>query len=164
MCSGSRISDERGAAVTPERATQRKAWTYALIGAGIACLIAAYQFAFTTPKEGAPSLTVGLLFTAIAVVSFIAAAILAAKVRASGTAPATTDLSAPGGSAVKILLVVGFGALAGTWLVRFITPEDELLGITLSGMLLVIAAVCLINAGRLAKMMRKTRASGSTKQ
>jgi len=44
--------------MTPEQATRRKSWMYALIGGGIACLVAAYQYAFTTPAEGAPSLTV----------------------------------------------------------------------------------------------------------
>ncbi len=70
--------------MTPEQVARLKAWTYASIGGGIACLVAAYQFAFTTPKEDAPSLAVGLVFSAIAVALFIAAAgRLARKMRAS---------------------------------------------------------------------------------
>jgi len=149
--------------MTPEQVTQRKGWIYAMGGGGIASLIAAYQFAFTTPKEGAPSLTVGLIFTVIAVMLFAGAAVLSAQVRASGTAPATTDLNAPGGNKVKILLLAGFGAMAATWLVRFVTPEGDVIGVTLSGILLVVAAVCLISAGRIAKKMRNAQA-GAAKQ
>jgi len=81
----------------PQQVTQRKSWMYALIGGGIACLVAAYQYAFITPAEGAPSLAVGLIFTAIAPVLFVfvAAAVIASKVRESGTLAAVTDLNAP---------------------------------------------------------------------
>lgn len=150
--------------MTPEQVTQRKSWIYAMIGGGIACLVAAYQFAFTTPKEGAPSLTAGLIFTSIAAMLFVGAAVLSYKVRASGTLPATTNLNAPGGKTVKILLLVGFAAMAATWLVRFVAPEDEALGLTLSVILLVIAAVCLIGAGRIAKRMRGAQTMGGARK
>ena len=55
---------------------------------------------------------------------------------------------------MKILLVIGFAAMAGTWLVGYVTPEKEPLGMTPSVVLLVIAAVCLVSAGRIAKRMR----------
>jgi hypothetical protein len=149
--------------MTPEQAARLKAWSYASIGGGIACLVAAYQFAFTTPKEGAPSVTVGVIFTAIAAALFIAAAVLAIKMRKSGTPPATTDLNAPGGKTVKVLLAIGLAAMAATWLVRYVTPEDELLGASLSMVLLVIAVVCLISAGRIAKRMRDAAAGAAKK-
>ena len=150
--------------MTPEQAARMKAWTYASIGGGIACLVAAYQFAFTMPKEGVPSPAMGVVFTAIAVALFIAAAVLAAKTRKSGTPPAATDLNAPGGSKIKILLAVGFAAMAGTWLVRYAVPANEVLEAALSMILLVIAVVCLVGAGRIAKRVRDTAASGAAKK
>lgn len=148
--------------LTPEQVTRMRAWTYASVGGGIACLVAAYQFAFTTPKEGAPSPEMGIVFTAIAVALFIGAAVLAYKTQKSGTPAATTDLNAPGGRSVKILLATGFAAMAGTWLVRYVTPENELLETLLSVILLVIAVGCLISAGRIAKRMRE--AAGAAKK
>ena len=65
-----------------------------------------------------------------------------------------TDLSAPGGTTVKILLVVGIAALIGTWLVDYVVPANSVLGATLSGVLLLVAAGCLVSAGRIAKKMR----------
>ena len=73
-----------------------------------------------------------------------------------------TDLNAPGGRSVKILLATGFAAMAGTWLVRYVTPENELLETLLSVILLVIAVGCLISAGRIAKRMRE--AAGAAKK
>jgi len=150
--------------MTPEQVARMKAWTYASIGGGIACLVAAYQFAFTTPKEGAPSLTVGIIFSAIALALFIAGAILAYKTQKSATPAATTDLNAPGGKSVKILLVIGFAAMAATWLVRYTAPADEVLEASLSVILLVIAVVCFVGAGRIAKRMRDAAALGTAKK
>jgi len=55
---------------------------------------------------------------------------------------------------VKILLVIGFAAMTGTWLVGYVTPEKKPLGMTLSVVLLVIAAFCLVGAGRIAMRIR----------
>ena len=80
------------------------------------------------------------------------------------TPAATTDLSAPGGKTVKVLMVIGFAAMAGTWLVGYVTPEKEPLGLTLSVILLVIGAVCLIGAGRIARKIRNASATGAAKK
>ncbi len=137
---------------------------YALIGAGIAVLIAAYQYAAPAPGSEPPPDFAPYLFAAIGIVCFVAAAVLWSKLKKDPTPAATTDLSAPGGKAVKILLVIGFAAMAGTWLVGFVTPEKEPLGLSLSVILLVIGAGCLVSAGRISKRMRGASATQAAKE
>lgn len=145
--------------MTPEQVTRLKSWTYALIGGGIACLVAAYQFAFTTPKEGAPSLTVGAIFAAIGLALFIAAAIIAYKARKDGTPAATTDLSGAQGKTVIRLSVVGMIAMVASYLVGYITPTDQPLGLSLEVGLVIVMAICLVTAGQIARKIRATAAA-----
>ena len=157
-----RISD--GGDMTPEQVTQRKSWVYALIGAGIAVLVVAYQYAISTSSEGITPPIVPIGFAGLGVVFFIVAGFLALKLNKDPTPAATTDFSAPGGKTVKVLMVIGFAAMAGTWLVGYVTPEKEPLGLTLSVILLVIGAVCLISAGRIARRIRNASATGAAKK
>lgn len=140
--------------MTPEQVTRMKSWTYALIGGGIACLVAAYQFAFTTPKEGAPSPEAGIFFTGIALAFFIAAAVIAFKLRRDGTPAATTDLSGPQGKTVIGLVAVGLIAMVDSYFVDYITPTDQPLGLSLEVGLVVVMGICLIMAGRIARKIR----------
>ena len=144
--------------MTPEQVTKRTSWVYALVGAGIACFFMAYQY--TIPPTGrAP-----YLFGGIGLVCLIAAGTLFLKLKKEPTPAATTDLSAPGGKTVKILMVTGFAAIACTWLVGYVTPEKEPLGLALSVTLLVTGAGCLISAGRIARKMRNASATGAAKK
>jgi hypothetical protein len=150
--------------MTPEQVTRRKSWMYASISGAIAMLVVAYQYATETPREGVTSPYVPIGFAVLGLVFFIGAAIVARQVKKDGTPAATTDLGAPGGTAVKILLAVGIAAMAGTWLVGYVTPEKEPLGLTLSTVSLLIALVCLIAAGRIAKRIRDAAATQITKE
>ncbi|HEY1474844.1 MAG TPA: hypothetical protein VGF53_12260 [Pseudolabrys sp.] len=151
--------------MTPEQVNKRKSFSYAMIGAGIACLAAAYQVAFTTPKEGAPSLATGIAFTAVALALFAVAAILAYQVRKSGTPPAATDLSGPQGNAVIRLVVAGVIAMVGSYFVDYITPTDQPLGLALEVGLVIVMGVCFIAAGRMARKIRAAAAAqGVSKQ
>jgi uncharacterized membrane protein HdeD (DUF308 family) len=151
--------------MTPEQVNKRKSFSYAMIGAGIACLVAAYQFAFTTPKEGALSLAAGIAFTAVALALFVAAAVLAYQVRTSGTTPATTDLSGPQGKTVTRLVVAGVIAMVASYFVDYLTPTDQPLGLSLEVGLVIVMAVCFIAAGRIARKIRAAAAAqGVSKQ
>ena len=151
--------------MTPEQVTKRTGWVYALAGAGIACFFMAYQY--TIPPTGRaepPPEFAPYLFGGIGLVCLIVAGILFLKLRKEPTPAATTDLSAPGGKTVKVLMVIGFAAMAGTWLVGYVTPDKEPLGLALSVTLLVIGAACLINAARIARKMRNASATGAAKK
>jgi peptidoglycan/LPS O-acetylase OafA/YrhL len=142
--------------MTPEQAARQKSWMLALIGGGLACLYTAYQYAkpWVPGTEPAPDYA-PYLFGGIAIACFVAAALLWSRLKKDPTSAAVTDLSAPGGKTVKILLVIGFAGMAGTWLIGYITPEGEPLGLSLSIASLLIAIVCFVSAGRLAKKMRR---------
>jgi len=151
--------------MTPEQVTKRTIWVYALTGAAMACFIMAYQYAIPpTGRAEPPPEFAPYLFGGIGLVCLIAAGILFLKLKKQPTPAATTDLSAPGGKTVKILMVIGFAAMAGTWLVGYVTPEQEPLGLALSVTLLVIGAACLINAARIARKMRNASATGAAKK
>jgi len=150
--------------MTPEQVTRRKSWVYALIGAGIAVLVVAYQYAISPPPEGITPPIVPIGFAGLGLVFFIVAGFMALKLSKDPTPAATTDLSAPGGKTVKVLMVIGFAAMAGTWLVGYVTPEKEPIGLTLSVILLVIGAVCLVSAGRIARRIRNASATGAAKK
>jgi peptidoglycan/LPS O-acetylase OafA/YrhL len=151
--------------MTPEQVTKRTGWVYALAGGGIACLVAAYQFAFTTPKEGAPSPEAGIFFMGLALALFIAAAVIASKLRRDGTPAATTDLSGPQGKTVVRLLVVGMIAMVASYFVGYITPTDQPLGLSLEVSLVIVMGVCLVTAGRIARKIRAaTAAQGVSKK
>jgi hypothetical protein len=151
--------------MTPEQVTKRTSWVYALTGAAIACFVMAYQYAIPpTGRAEPPPEFASYLFGGIGLVCLIAAGIFFFKLKKQPTPAATTDLSAPGGKTVKVLMVIGFAAMAGTWLVGYVTPEQEPLGLALSVILLVIGAACLISAGRIARRIRNASATGAAKK
>ncbi|HZL41526.1 MAG TPA: hypothetical protein VFC45_14750 [Pseudolabrys sp.] len=135
-----------------------------MIGAGIACLYMAYQYAQpTVGRVEPPPEWTSYLFGGLGLVCLLAGIVLALKLKKEPTPAATTDLKSPQGKVVVRLMVIGFIALVGSYLVRFITPEDGALGLTLSGVLLLIMAVCFVSAGRIARKMRATAATGAGK-
>jgi len=142
--------------MTPEQAARQKSWMLALIGGGLACLYTAYHYAkpWVPGTEPAPEYA-PYLFGGIAIACFVAAAILWSKLKKDPTPAAAIDLSAPGGKTVKILLAIGFAGIAGTWLIGYITPESEPLGLSLSVASLLVAIVCFVAAGRIAKKIRR---------
>ena len=64
--------------MTLEQITRMKDLAYG-IGGGIACLVIAYPYAFTTPKEGNPGPEVGLPFTAAGLALFVTAGVRCAN-------------------------------------------------------------------------------------
>ncbi|MGA2568447.1 MAG: hypothetical protein ABSF41_16655 [Pseudolabrys sp.] len=137
--------------MTLEQVTRRKGWVFALISAGIACLYMAYQYATPAPRSEPPPEWAPFLFAGIAVVCLIVSGLIALKLKEDGTPAAVTDLSGPQGKTVKVLLVIGLIALAGTYFVGYITPAEEPLGLALSVGLLVIVGACFVSAGRIAR-------------
>lgn len=149
--------------MTPEQATKSKARSYALVGAGIAALIMAYQYAIpaTGRAEPAPEFA-PYLFAGIGVVCFIAAGLMWRKVSKQNVpAAAPTDLSGPQGKVVIWLTVIGFIALAGSYFVGYLVPNDEILGLLLSVGLLVIMIVCFVIAARIARKIRNASTTGA---
>jgi len=75
------------------------------------------------------------------------------------TPPAKTDLSGPEGKKVIVLLVIGFGALACTWLTDYVIPAgNDIPDAAVSVVLLLIAIVCLFGAARIGKRIRQASA------
>ena len=66
--------------MTLEQITRMKDLAYG-IGGVIACLVIAYPYAFTTPKEGNPGPEVGLPLTAAGLALFVTAGVRSYKVR-----------------------------------------------------------------------------------
>ena len=63
-----------------------------------------------------------------------------------------------------VLLVIGFGALACTWLTGYIVPAgNDILDAAVSVVLLLIAIVCLFGAARIGKRIRQASATGAAK-
>ena len=151
--------------MTPEQATKRAAYMYATIGAGIACFYMAYQYAkpWVPGTEPAPEWA-PYLFGGIGIVCLIIAGILWSKVKKDPTPVAKTDLSGPEGKKVIVLMVIGFGALACTWLTGYIVPAgNDILDAAVSVVLLLIAVVCLFGAARIGKRIRQASATGAAK-
>ena len=67
--------------MTPEQVTKLKGWMLAMIGAGIACFIAAYQYAFPEPGKELPPDYAPYLFAGIGIVCLIVAGIMAIKLK-----------------------------------------------------------------------------------
>jgi hypothetical protein len=148
--------------MTPEQVTKLKSWAIALFSGGIACLYMAYQYTIQPVGIGEPPPAFApYLFGGIAIVSFIAAAILWRKSAKSGVAPATTDLSGPQGRIVVVLLVLGVIALAGSYLVDYVV-HNENLALVLSGGLLVVMAICFLTAGKIGRNIRRATATPGT--
>ena len=94
----------------------------------------------------------------------IIAGILWSKVKKDPTPVAKTDLSGPEGKKVIVLMVIGFGALACTWLTGYIVPAgNDILDAAVSVVLLLIAVVCLFGAARIGKRIRQASATGAAK-
>ena len=125
----------------------------------------AYQYAIPPtgraepPPEWAP-----YLFGGIGIVCLIVAGILWSKLKKDPTPAAKTDLSGPEGKKVIVLLVIGFGALACTWLTDYVIPAgNDILDAAVSVVLLLIAIVCLFGAARIGKRIRQASATGAAK-
>jgi hypothetical protein len=138
---------------------------YAMIGAGIACLYMAYQYAQPTvgraepPPEFAP-----YLFGGLGIVCLIVGIVLAFKLKKEPTPPATTDLKSPQGKVVIRLMVIGGVALVGLTFVNIMAPEGDLVWLSASVVLLLIMGGCFVSAGRIARKMRAAAAAGVAKE
>ena len=118
--------------MTLEQVTRMKGSAYGIAG-GIACLVIAYPYAFTTPKVGNPGPEVGFLFTAVGL-----ALVVTAGVRS---------------------YVAGLIALAASFLVDYIMSGEGLLALLLDAGLVLVAAICFIIAGRVARKLRAAAAA-----
>jgi peptidoglycan biosynthesis protein MviN/MurJ (putative lipid II flippase) len=152
--------------MTPEQVTKRTGYMYATIGAGIACLFMAYQYTIQpTGRAEPPPEFAPYLFGGIGIVCFIIAAILWSTLKKEPTPAAKTDLSGPEGKKVIALMVIGFGALACTWLTDYVIPKNNgILNAAVSAVLLVIAIVCLFGAARIGKRIRQASAIAAAKE
>ncbi|HEY1309966.1 MAG TPA: hypothetical protein VGF02_03375 [Pseudolabrys sp.] len=150
--------------MTPEQVTKRMGRMYALIGAGIACLIMAYQYAQPTvgiaepPPEWAP-----YMFGIIGIVCLIVGGGMALQLKKEPAPPATTDLKSPQGKVALLWLGIGVAALAGSYLVDFLV-QDENVRLLLSVGLLVVMIVCFFTAARIARKLRTETAAGAAKE
>lgn len=152
--------------MTPEQVTKRQGSMYAMIGAGIACFYMAYQYAkpWVPGTEPAPEWA-PYLFGGLGLVCLVAAGIFSSQLKNESTPAAKTDLSGPEGKKVIVLLVIGFGALASTWLTGYVVPKgNDLLDAGVSVVLLLIAIVCLFSAARVGKKIRQVSATGAAKE
>jgi hypothetical protein len=135
--------------MTLEQITRMKDLAYG-IGGGIACLVIAYPYAFTTPKEGNPGPEIGLPFTAAGLALFVTAGVRSYKVRKSGT----PDLRASIG-----LFVAGLIALAASYLVDHTMLGERLPALLLDVGLVLVAAISFIVAGWAAPQVARRRCS-----
>jgi drug/metabolite transporter (DMT)-like permease len=151
--------------MTPEQVTKRTAWAYALVGAGIACLFMAYQYAIPpTGRAEPPPEFASYLFGGIGIVCLVVGAILWSTLKKDPTPATKTDLSGPEGKKVIALMVIGFGALACTWLTGYVIPAgNDILDAAVSVVLLLVAIVCLFGAARIGKKIRQASATGAAK-
>jgi Na+/melibiose symporter-like transporter len=152
--------------MTPEQATKTKIRSYAMLGAGIAVFIVAFQYALpqTGRAEPVPAF-VPFMFAGIGVVLFIVAGLMwrkASKQDVPATAP--IDLSGPQGKLVIFWLAAGFIALVGSYFVDSLVPNDEILGMLLSIGLLVVMIICFVIAARIARNIRYASTTGAAQQ
>jgi peptidoglycan/LPS O-acetylase OafA/YrhL len=141
--------------MTPEQVTKRQAWAYALIGAGIACLFMAYQYAIPpTGRAEPPPEFAPYLFGGLGLACFIAGGILWSKLKKEPTPPAKTDLKSPQGKAVIRLMAIGGIALVALTIVNIMAPEGDPMWLAGSVVLLIIMSVCFVSAGRVARKIR----------
>lgn len=148
--------------MTPEQVTKRKARSYALIGAGIAAFVMAYQYAQPVVGRAEPPPAIApYLFGAVGVVCLVIGGIMAFKASKVATPAATTDFSSPQGKKVAVLMVIGFAALAGSYFVDYVVAKNETLSMLLSVGLLAVMIVCFLFAASLAKKMRNASTTGA---
>jgi hypothetical protein len=152
--------------LTPEQVTRLKGWMFALFAAGIACFIMAYQYTIQPEGIGEPPPSFApYLFGGIGIVCLIVGALIARKTAKSGVALATTDLKSPKGKTVVVLMAAGFITLACSYLFDFIVPNSGTPGLVVNGLLLLVMAVCLLTAGKIARdIRRETAATGVAKE
>ena len=152
--------------MTPEQVTRRRSWMFALIGAGIATFIVAYQYAkpWVPGTEPAPEWA-PYLFAGIGIACLIAAGILAMKLKSEPTPAAVTDLRGPQGKSVIRLMTIGGIALVGLTVTNIMAPEGDVAWLAASVVLLLIMAVCFVSAGCIARKIRRTAATtGASKE
>ena len=151
--------------MTPEQAAKTKIRSYAMIGAGIAVFIVAFQFAMPQTGRVEPVLVfVPFMFAGIGIVFFIIAGLMLRKVSKQNVPPvAPLDLSGPQGKLVIFWMVIGFIALVGSYYVDDLVPNDEILGMLLSVGLVVITIICFVIASRIARKIRSASTTGAGK-
>jgi uncharacterized membrane protein len=151
--------------MTPEQVTKRMGWMYAMIGGGIACLYMAYDYAkpWVPGTEPAPEWA-PYLFGILGIVLLIVGIVMWVQLKKQPTPPATTDLKGPQGKLVITLLVIGAIALAGTYLIDYVVPSNDGVGLALNIGLLLVMIVCFVSAGYIARKMRAAVAAGAAKK
>ena len=150
--------------MTPEQAAKAKARSYAMLGAGIAVFIVAYQYALpVTGRAEPPPAFAPYLFACLGIIFFIIAGLMWRKTsKRNVPALAPPDLSGSQGKIVIGLMALGVVALAGSNFVDDLVPNDEILGMLLSVGLLVVMIVCFLIAARIArKLPRKASPTGT---
>jgi Na+/melibiose symporter-like transporter len=152
--------------MTPEQAARKKAISYAMIGAGIAVFIVAFQYAMPQTGRAEPvPVFVPFMFAGIGIVFFTIAGLMWRKASKQNIAPvAPLDLSGPQGKMVILWMVLGFAALAGSYYVDDLVPNDEILGMLLSMGLVVITIICFVTASRIARKIRNASTTGAVKE
>jgi len=149
--------------MTPEQAAKTKARALAMLGCGIAVVIVAFQYALpVTGRAEPPPAFAPYLFAGIGIVFFIIAGLMWRKVsRQNVPALAPADLSGPQGKTAIGFMALGVVALAGSYFIDDLVPNDEILGMLLSVGLLVVMIVCFLIAARIArKLPRKASTPG----
>ena len=136
--------------MTPEQITRMKDLTYG-IGGGVACLVIAYRYAFTTPKEGNPRPEVGLPFMAAGLAPFVTAGVRCANLERRPQPPICW--------ASIGLFVAGLIALAASYLVDHIILGERLPALLLDVGLVLVAAISFIVAGWAAPQVARRRCS-----
>lgn len=151
--------------MTPEQAAKTKAISYAMVGAGIAVLVVAFQYALPQTGRAEPvpvPVFVPFMFAGIGLIFFIVAGLMWRKVSKQNIAPAApVDLSGPQGKMVILWMVLGFAALVGSYYVDDLVPNDEILGMLLSIGLVVITIICFVIASRIARKIRNASTTGA---
>src|SRR5665213_1852856 len=151
--------------MTPEQAAKTKIRSYAMMGAGIAVFIVAFQYAMPQTGRAEPvPVFVPFMFAGIGIVFFIIAGLMLRKVSKQNV-PATgpIDLSGPQGRLVIFWMVIGFVALVGSYFVDDLVPNDEILGMLLSIRLVVVMIICFVIAARIARKIRNASSTGAGK-
>ena len=151
--------------MTSEQVTKRMGWMYAMIGGGIACLYMAYDYAkpWVPGTEPAPEWA-PYLFGILSIVLLVVGIVMWVQLKKQPTPPATTDLKGPQGKLVITLLMIGAIALAGTYLIDYVVPSNDGVGLALNVGLLLVMIVCFFSAGYIARKMRAAVAAGAAKK
>jgi FtsH-binding integral membrane protein len=145
--------------MTPGQVSKLKGWTYAMVGAAIACFVVAYPYATSAAGRADPPPEVApYLFAGLGIACLVAAAVLARKISKSGKPAATTDLKGPQGKKVISLLIVGLIALAALTIINFMVPNGDFMWLTVLCVLLLVVDVCFVTAGSITRRIRRDAA------